>query len=264
MRSVVFAVAVALVMGCSAGSVDPDLSSGEDEIAVKAPGSGASRTPAPGDGVATTLRPAPKALQLLCRPDAFCEDFEAVDPTSHWTGKVVSTGGALAFVGPSASLGAQSLHVTATPDGAAYLRLDGGYAPATWAGALTFAIDVAAPPSRRVAGPELAVGEARIVLSYSRDTLVIEQRYGADFAYATVVATPAFGAWQRVAIGLEVNESSAAPYGRLEVSVDGGELHHMPLAVPLYGGTRELRAGVTAPDLADANVSLDDIVFFAP
>lgn len=270
MKTPVFALAAFSMMGsmiggvgCGVGSVDPDLTTPEDpgeSIAFPTPPPSRNRA---GDSLAANVQPAPKALTHQCRADAFCEDFESVDPATRWSSQVTTGGGTLAFMGPSASLGARSLHIATTPSAIAFLRKDGGVAEGGWWGAVGLTIRVATPPERRLAGPEIAVGDARIVLSYSRDTLVLEQRLGGAVVAAAVVGTPAFNAWQRVVLGLEVNQAAQAPYGRVEISVDGGDLVLLPLAVPLYGGARELRAGVTEADLAPSAVTLDDVMFFA-
>jgi hypothetical protein len=66
--------------------------------------------------------------------------------------------------------------------------------------------------------------------------------------------------WYRITLGFEVNARQAAPYGRLEASVDNGDMQSTDLSVPFYDGSVFLSAGVTKGDPGRrALADLDDV-----
>jgi hypothetical protein len=209
---------------------------------------------------------------FTCRADAFCEDFESLDPAARWTSAVVSASDVVAFLAPSASKGARSMRVEAgASGGGAYLLLDGGPGGGErWAGAFGFALRLDAPPATRLGGPRLVAtlpaGEGALGVAVTPAGFVLEQRApGAPDSARVLTPLTAPGAWHRVVIGVESNASpsGAPPYGRVEIAIDDGDLAVDDLLVPVHAGSLELQVGVTEPDTAPAAVQIDDVMFFA-
>lgn len=265
MRLRLFAAAVTLA-GCAAGpsaavTGDPgEIVTAPPSASAPSPyGSAVARNDEPASGTTTTHA-------FSCRPDAFCDDFESADPSSRWTASSTTAATLIDFVGPSASPGAQSLRVRTEGGVGAWLERDGGTKTSHWAGALGFALRLDALPTERLAGPRLVVtrpeGEASIGIAVTSEGLVLEQT--ADGKTTTnVVAAPAPNAWTRIILGVETNEAAAAPYGRLEVAVDDGDLQVYAVMVPVHTGALSVRAGVVEAPSASATTQIDDVMFFA-
>lgn len=274
-------VLVLLATACAgAGSVE----GGTTATDPGAPGAGevTAAPAAPGAGVgeldtsatwhlADTLPRAP--LRFVCRKDAFCDDFEDVLPGARWP---VSVGdaSAMTFTGPSSTVGARALRVTAPAGGApAFLALEGAKLTGHWAGALGVSLRVDAAVAAVLGGPELVVRAddgsqlARIGVVVRPDGIAVDQRAAgcasaacAERTDVVVVAAP--GEFHRVVIGVEANDVTSAPFGRVEVSVDGGDHGNLPLVVRPIGGRAEVHAGITEADVAPATLRVDDVMFF--
>jgi len=257
--------AAACLTACAAPA---DPSAGDPQEIVAAPDG--RRSPPSAADIARADVPTPDppkvAHAYACRSDAFCEDFESADPFARWTSSTTTGPGALDLLAPSASLGARSMHARAgDPTATAYLHESGPGASAHLAGAFGFAIRLDALPSATLGGPRLAVdlptGIATIGITVTADGFFLEQRSeGVDLAIPIGPATA--DAWHRITVGLEANEAAVAPYGRVEVSIDGGDLAAYKLVVPVYAGPLELHAGITRPDPTATSLELDDVMFF--
>jgi hypothetical protein len=204
------------------------------------------------------------AHAFTCRSDAFCEDFESANPAARWTSETADAA-LLEFVAPSASPGARSMRVTTSAAAAsAYLRLDGGAHTTHWAGAFGFAIRLDALPSARLRGPRLVTDAgASVAVAITPAGIVLEQ-HDASHDESVGLAPAKAASWQRITIGVEANDAPSAPYGRIEVSIDGGDLAVYALDVPIHAGALELHAGVTKADLVASAIQLDDVMFFSP
>jgi len=215
-------------------------------------------------------------VHVGCKKNAFCDDFEGADPGSRWTG-TVATGGVVDFVGPSSAVGANALRtVTPAASGggasAAYLTLAGPDLGTQWVGSLAFSFRVEATPAAMLGGPEIAVVDAngmttRIGFSVRPEGIALHQHFesctGPTCTQRSDVVTDVKpGEWRRLTVAVETTGASAAPYGRIEVTVDGGEVILLPLEVTPFNGRSEVRAGITVADSAPATARIDDVVFF--
>lgn len=276
------------IMGCANGSTTTgaDLAS-EPVVALSDPGAPAPPLPELGrsGGAASSARATafPSAVPShlgasalaspACKKGAFCDDFEEPAPASRWTA-TVATAGAIDFPGPSSSLGAHALRaVTSGAGGSAYLTRDGGAVGSQWVGALELSLRLDALPVIALGGPEIAVIDAsgastRIGFSVGADGISLQQRFDACAgspctARSDLVSDVKAGEWRRLVVAIETYGSSAPPFGRIEVSVDGGELIVLPLTVTPFAGTAEARAGITVADDAPATARVDDVTFYA-
>ena len=210
---------------------------------------------------------------FVCRPGAFCDDFEddAIN-FARWSGVVLHGEGKWEVNGASASPGRNALTLFA-PDRTSQVFLDHttGSVASTWSGLLTFALSVSTAPETQLGGPALALktadGPVSVRVSVRPEGLVLEQlapECGKDRCQPTarVIAPAKVGAYYRVRVGFEVGAQAKPPYGRIETTVDGGPLVTTDLAVPLYDGGVSLRAGITEGDTKRALVSLDDVSLF--
>jgi len=212
-------------------------------------------------------------LRFVCRKDAFCDDFEDPLPGSRWP-LIVGDAAAMTFTGPSSTVGARALRVTVPAGGApAYLALQGAELAGRWAGALGVSLRLDAPVVGVVGGPEIVVRAAdasvvaRIGIVVSPDGIAVDQRDAgcestACAARTDLVVVPAPGEFHRVVIGVEANDVTAAPFGRVEVSVDGGDHANLPLVVRPIGGRAEVHAGITEADAVATTMRVDDVMFF--
>lgn len=207
-----------------------------------------------------------------CRKNAFCDDFEEATPGARWTSSI-ATQGTIDFVGPSSSLGAHALRATTSGSGgAAYLTLAGPSVGQNWVGSLAFSMRVEAMPSTVIGGPELAVidgngATTRIGFSVRPEGVAVHQYFEscsgpACTSRSDIVADVKPGEWRRLTVALETSGSAAPPYGRIEVTVDGGEILLLPLAVTPFDGNAEVHAGITVGDTTPATARIDDVVFF--
>lgn len=220
-----------------------------------------------------TRRAAEPLAQFSCRKDAFCDDFESATPGSTWSTPAAAAG-SIAFVGPSSSLGVRALRATADASGPpSFLELAGRAALGSWAGALGVSVRVDALPQVSIAGPEIVARDesgaaiARIAIVVTHQGLALEQR-GAGCEASSCAArldllVPlAAGEWSRVVVGVEAQNVDAAPYGRVEISVDGSDNAVVPLVVRPIGGTVGIAAGITRADLVPSTLRVDDVMFF--
>jgi hypothetical protein len=242
---------------------------GEEQVIDAPPGAGGG-TPV----VVAPAKPSPAPAQPLdfqCRSDAFCEDFESADPASRWSGSV---GSSLAFLAPSATKGARSLRVTAAASGEpSFLRLDGGTVGTSFFGAIAFAVRLDASPATGLGGPMIVAKrangeEASIGVVIRPNGIALEQHATSCIEPACrersdVIPLGAPGTWHDVVIGFEVNDGdSVAPYGRLEIGVDGLDLVTYSLTVPFVDAPLEMRAGITSADTSPSALSIDNVMFF--
>ena len=286
---------VACLVGCADGaSTSSDDLAGDPVIALSDPGAklpelGSSARTAHGPGsdehVVPTALAAATAKHLApvgpfaittCKNGAFCDDFEELAPAARWTSAVITAGSALDFPGPSSSLGAHALRAVTSGGAvdAAYLARDGGAVGGQWVGVLELALLVDALPATAIGGPELAVVDAagsttRIGLSIRPGGVALEQHFescagSACSARSDLVSSDAKpGEWRHVVVAVETYGTTAPPFGRVEVIVDGGDLLVMPLTVPLSDGKAEARAGITSGDTEPASARVDDVTFYA-
>lgn len=151
----------------------------------------------------------------------------------------------------------------------AFLLQSKGDVAGNWSGAVSFAFRVDTLPGKYLGGPELVVktsdGPMTIRVAMTRDGLVLEQ-IAPDTcprdrctSSSQIIAPSTQGHWYAIDIGLEVNPKSAAPYGRLEATVDGGDLLGTDLTVPFSDGSIFLRAGITQGDARPALAHLDHV-----
>ncbi|HEY8074843.1 MAG TPA: hypothetical protein VIF62_12055 [Labilithrix sp.] len=248
MRPLVIAALSGLLAACASGEAD-DPSGGESDVVTSAP----PRPPEQAARPPISVSP----LEFQCRSDAFCENFESADPSARWTSE---SGAGILFAAPSASRGARSLRVAT--DAPAFLVERG---KASVAGALSVAFRLDAAPRARLGGPAIVVGDASIVLAIAPEGIVLEQHDAwcpSCRKREDLVAPAAPGTWHFVVLGFEANGATSAPYGRLEIGVDGGDLSTVALDVPLYGADVELHAGVTTADVGAGNaLAIDDVMF---
>jgi hypothetical protein len=273
--------------GCAEGSATTgDDLSGDPVIALTAPGPPGATLPELGStervvpttvAASTTkhLAAASPFAITTCKKGAFCDDFEEATPTTRWTSTVLASSGALDFPGPSSSLGVHALRaVTSSAGGAAYLTRNGGAVGGQWVGVLELALRVDAVPAVALGGPELAVVDdagaaTRIGLSIHPDGLALEQHFescagsGCSARSHLVSNETKPGEWRHVVVAVETYGTTAPPFGRIEVLVDGGDLIVLPLTVTLSDGRAEARAGITSGDTAPATARVDDVTFYA-
>jgi hypothetical protein len=249
------------------------------------PGSPAAAEPAPavepapadharasGSEFAVAVRqPQAQPVGFVCRPGAFCEDFEEVAYAPHWGGSFTTGGGTIELGTDSASLGRGSLRL-ASKDAAssAYLLQGKGDVGARWSGVLGFAFRVDQVPSKYLGGPELTVktadGPLTLRISMRPEGVYLEQRATAAClrdrcqVKSTLVAPAKPNHWYRIAVGVEANANAAPPYGRVEAAVQGGDNVSTDLSLPLYEGSAFLSAGITEGDPGQrAFADLDDV-----
>jgi hypothetical protein len=244
-----------------------------DRNAVSSDGAQAARV---GPGSLT----APKKLALAgpfaissCKMGAFCEDFEEPSPAKRWS-STIATAGDIDFSGPSSSLGAHALRaMTNGAGGAAYLTLDGSTLGAQWVGALAFSMRVEAQPVTALGGPEIAVVDAngattRVGFSVRSDGIALHQFFeSCSGSWCTsrsdLVTDVKPGEWRRLVVAVETFGTTTPPYGRVEVTVDDGDLIVLPLTVRPYDGQAKAHAGITVADTAPATARIDDVTFYA-
>lgn len=279
-RGSLFAIA-ALLTGCvtsvgSEGPGDRAAAGGIDDPTVAIEPPAADREPAvalPSWTVDVAARATKPLVQFSCRKDAFCDDFEGATPGSKWTSSVAANG-SLSFVGPSSSLGAKALRATAAANGApSFLEIAGKTLNGSWAGALGVSVRVEQLPQTSVGGPEMVVRDengdaiARIAIVITRAGIGLEQRgpgceASSCAARLDMLVPVVAGEWNRVVIGVEAQDAEAAPYGRIEVSVDGSDNAFVPLVVRPIGAWISASAGLTRVDSAPAALRVDDVMFF--
>jgi hypothetical protein len=206
-----------------------------------------------------------------CKKDAFCEDFEEPLPAKRWTSIL---GGGVDFPAPSSSLGAHALRASTQGGGAAaYLTRAGERVGTQWVGALELSLRVEALPLTTLGGPELAVTDAagattRIGFTVRPDGIFLHQRFescqgGPCTSRTDLVSDVKAGEWRHLVVAVETYGTTAPPFGRIEVIVDGGELLVLPLTVTPFDGQVEARAGITFADSAPATARVDDVTFYA-
>jgi hypothetical protein len=237
--------------------------------AVTDPRSDSERARPTGESFAVAPRPAETGT-FVCRKGAFCEDFEDQAFSAHWSDSITTGRGKIDHAQDSASTGSGALRLSA-PDSTstAFLFQAKGDVQGEWSGALSFAFRVDQIPGIYLGGPELSVktddGNITVRIALRPEGLVLEQLADAtcrrDRCTPTskVIAAAQPNHWYRIALGFEVNPRQAAPYGRIEAKVDGGELQGTDLTVPFYDGSVFLRAGITQPDARRAFADLDDV-----
>jgi hypothetical protein len=222
-------------------------------------------------GIAFAAPAAHPASGFVCRKGAFCEDFEEQGYAAHWKSAFTSGGGAIESNNDSASVGRGSLRLfTKDEASSAYLLSERGAVTGNWSGVLGFAFRVAEVPGAYLGGPELTVktpdGPITIRVSMTPEGVFVEQRGTAECLRdrcvdaRTLLAPAHANHWYRITLGMEVNPHQAGPYGRIEASVDGGELQSTDLTVPFYDGSMFLSAGLTKGDPGRrALADLDDV-----
>jgi hypothetical protein len=218
--------------------------------------------------------PAPngQANGFVCRAGAFCEDFEDQGFANHWRSVLTAGGGTVEQVTDSASLGRGSLRLfTADDASSAYLLQEKATVKGNWSGVLAFAFRVSSVPTQYLGGPELTLrtadGPITIRLTMAPEGVFVEQRSTADCVAGrctpkrTLIAQAHANDWYRVNLGFEVNPAKAAPYGRIEASVDdSGVVVSTDLSVPFYDGDMLFSAGITQGDVGHrALADLDDV-----
>jgi hypothetical protein len=207
---------------------------------------------------------------FVCRKDAFCEDFEEQGFSAHWSDSITTSGGKIDFASDSASFGKGALRLSATEAGStAFLFSEKATVGSEWSGAFSLAFRVDQIPGVYLGGPELTVktneGPITVRIGLKPEGLVLEQLSEATCLKdrctptTTILAPAQPNHWYRVRLGFEVNPHQAAPYGRIEASVDGGELFSTDLNVPFYDGSLFVRAGITQADARRAFADLDDV-----
>jgi hypothetical protein len=207
---------------------------------------------------------------FVCRPDAFCDDFEGAALGARWTAATSLAGGKIEPGTESASAGRGSLRLTTRDQGStAYLAEAGPDINAAWSGVVSFALRVDELPATSLGGPELSVvtkdGPITLRVSLEPQGLVLHQLAPASCdrarcaPSATVVAPAQANHWYRVTVSLEVVPHQAAPYGYVHAAVDGGDAYAHALTVPMFDGPTTLRAGITEGDTRAAAAELDDV-----
>ncbi len=270
-----------LAAGCADGTSSTSLGDETPNVALRAPGASLPPTgEQEGESLAGRAR-APRApafavtkpfVGTSCKVNAFCDDFEDGAPGARWTGAVASLG-SVDFLGPSSSSGAFALHaVTNGSGGAAYLSLAGKQLGTRWAGALGLTMRIEAAPVTVIGGPEIAVvdaagGMTRIGFSIRPDGIALHQYFdscsgSSCAARSDIVSNVKPGEWRRLVVAVETSNSVAPPYGRIEVTIDGGDLILLPLVVTPFDGRAEVHAGITVADSAPVSARVDDVVFF--
>jgi hypothetical protein len=282
MRGGFFVVLASLAAGCAVGE-SGDASESAPVFAHSDPGANLPDLGA-GNG-ANAMRPADRARitkrspflapmpfpLVACKKSAFCDDFEEASPGSRWTGSV-AINGVVDFVGPSSSFGAHALRATTQGgDGVAFLTRAGASLGKQWAGSLAVSFRIDALPASVVGGPEIAIVDAtgattRIGFSVRAEGIALHQYFESCSgtkctSRSDLVADVKPGEWRSLVVGIETGSTTAPPYGRIEVTVDHGDLIELPLTVTPFDGKAEARAGVTAPDVAPATAHVDDVIF---
>ncbi|MBX3189093.1 MAG: hypothetical protein KF819_18875 [Labilithrix sp.] len=214
-----------------------------------------------------------KPAAFVCRKGAFCDDFEEKSLGTRWSDLVQESGGRVRLgEGSSASAGRGSLEIfTRDASSRAFLShevvadLSG-----SWSGALGFALRVDSVPRKALGGPELTMttsdGVLAIGVVLKPEGLVLEQRATESClkedrckSRSWVIAPALDNHWYDVRIGVEANPADIAPYGRIEITVDGGELLAGDLTIPMFDRGAFLRAGVTQGDIEPARAVVDDV-----
>jgi hypothetical protein len=209
-------------------------------------------------------------VAFVCRKGAFCDDFEEKSLGTGWTDRLEVSSGRLRLTQDSASLGKSALEMwTRDESSSAFLIHEKADVSGPWAGVLGFALRVDDVPGKSLGGPELTMktkdGLVTIGVVLGPEGLVLEQRATEECLNdrcknrSWVIAPAVDRHWYRVRIGVEANPRDVAPYGRLEVSVDDGELLTGDLTVPFFDGSIFLRAGITQGDARPARAELDDV-----
>jgi len=227
--------------------------------------------PARAIATGTEVPSAESPAGFVCRAGAFCDDFEEQGFASRWTSSFTSGTGSVEQNSASASLGRGSLRLFTADDSSAFLVEQNGTVKGAWSGVLGFAFRVAAVPSEYLGGPELTMstadGPVTVRLFMAPDGVFVEQRFGSECvsdrctAKRTRIAAAHPNHWYRVTLGFEVNPAKAAPYGRLEASVDdSSDVVSTDLTVPFYDGALTLDAGITQGDVGHRSLAdLDDV-----
>jgi hypothetical protein len=278
LSSYVFLLASVALVGCSSEIAEPGAerapASKLDDIGnVAQPGPSVKGEQASNLGNSFEVGSIVPSEVFVCRKGAFCDDFESVDAPSRWTGEFTD-GGDVGRSTSSASLGKGALALTTKPGAtSAFLVFEKGQVPATWSGAFSFAMRAADLPKESLSGPELVVktiddGVVSLAFVLKPEGLFLEQRATADCkkdrcqTKSTLIGTASAGTWARIDLGIESGSSvGGAPYGRVEIKVNGGPLVSTDLGVPLGNGTTFLRAGITSGDVREAFLDLDDVSF---
>lgn len=290
MRRALFLMLASLAGGCAAGSTatatgGDDRGPGPDALALSDPAAplpelGRNDAASNGDHAHVTPFMTPKHFALpgpfaitSCKQGAFCDDFEEPSPDKRWT-STVATAGSVDFPGPSSSLGAHALRaITTNTGGAAYLTRGGSALGAQWVGALAFSLRVDALPVTALGGPEIAVVDANgatthVGFSVRPEGIALHQFFESCSgspctSRSDLVSDVKPGEWRHLVVAIETYGTSTPPYGRIEVTVDDGDLIVLPLTVTPYDGQGEARAGITVADVAPATVRIDDVTFYA-
>ncbi|MDB4937383.1 MAG: hypothetical protein JWP87_4355 [Labilithrix sp.] len=273
MRPLYLLVCLGLV-ACTADAESSDPTSVPGSPAdAPAPAAGAPFASSAHASVAGTAFAVPSAqpAAFVCRKGAFCEDFEEQGYASHWKSAFTTGDGILESNTESASVGRGSLRLfTKDAASSAYLLSERGTVSGNWSGVLGFAFRVAEVPHAYLGGPELTVktpdGPIVIRVSMTPEGVFVEQHGTAECLRdrcvdsRTLLAPAHANHWYRITLGLEVNPHQAAPYGRLEASVDQGDVLSTDLNVPFYDGSVFLSAGLTEGDPGRrALADLDDV-----
>lgn len=271
-----FLLASVFVVGCSGEVAEPRVDGVPAPTKLDERGNVAQ--PGPGVEQAANVGPSFEVGSVVpsevfvCRKGAFCDDFESSMVPSRWSDRVES-GAAVGQGASSASRGKGSLSVSAKPgdESFGFLFLDNGHVASKWSGSLSFAIRVAEIPKKSLGTTELLVktgayGEVSLALVVAPEGLFLEQRATAACKRdvctpkSTLVAPATAGTWMRVELGIEAGGAGAsAPFGRVEVRVNAGPLVSTDLTIPIGEGSSFLRAGITAGDVNEATLDLDDV-----
>jgi hypothetical protein len=277
-----FAIACASLVACSGAVESTDPAPTSSPVAEPAPAAAPAasvddadraRTTRDTDGVFAVAgkNAAGAPAGFVCRKGAFCEDFESRGWGDRWTGELTSGRGSVEYGTDSASLGRGSLRLFAMDDASsAYLLQEKGHVGGEWSGMLGFAFRVDQLPGKSLGLSELTVksedGPITLRITLRAQGLVLEQIASADCLRdrceptAKVIAPAKPNHWYRVRLGMEVNPNLAPPYGRLEASVDDGDVVSTDLTVPFYNGSAFLSAGITQGDAGRrAFADLDDV-----
>lgn len=211
------------------------------------------------------------AAGFTCRQGAFCDAFDSSGFADIWNGSFTTGDGTIEPQSDSASLGSGSLRLTSRDkNSSAYLLREKDVAGEQWSGSLGFAVRVPSLPSSYVGGPELSVktpmGPVYVRVFVTPDGLFLEQNATASCPADRCTGSRTFisnvlpNHWYNVVVGFEVNNRSAAPYGLVETSVNGGDFVTSDLTVPLSAGTVFLKAGITQGDPGNyATLELDNV-----
>ena len=270
-----FVIACASLVACTTAVESPDPAPAPAPAAAAAPAGDVARSDADrakntGVELGFSQRTPQAASAFVCRKDAFCEDFENTAWSAHWSDLVTTAGGRMGSAQESASTGKGALELYAHDDvSSAFLLESKGDVGGSWSGVVSFAWRVDQIPGKYLGGPELTVktseGPITIRIALEPEGLVLEQlasetcRRDRCVTSSKILAPSQPGHWYRVAVGIEANAQQAAPYGRLEATVDGGDLQTTDLTVPFYAGSVFLRAGITQGDARPATAHLDDV-----